>query len=175
MTQIYQTPTKLVTFLILITSGLFGSVSSKLPNSESTESDELLKFSLDSINIKQFLGMISGVIKIGNHTIKLPQDLPKLIRGSEVFSSAFPASSSERSFRHKYGPFGGPMMGGPVSNRLQHRNGDGFDSFGGDEGWGWGEEKEKGSGLISLANFFRLGCVIYDIAEIKKSAENGLY
>jgi len=165
----------IIIFIIFISSA-----AGKHPATESAESNEI--FNLDSVNIKQFLGMISGTIKIGNHTIKLPQDLPKLIRGNEVASqgtrrSSTVSSSSERSLRHNYGPFGSYTDGKTnyYSHLHQNRREDGFDHYFGKDGWGWGSQEERKPGLISVANFFRLGCVLFDLAEIKESAQNGLF
>jgi hypothetical protein len=48
------------------------------------------------------------------------------------------------------------------------------DGGGGYGGGGWGEHSH-GPGLISVANAFRLGCILFDFVEIKRSSENGLY
>lgn len=113
-------------------------------------------FALDQLSLQDFLSVISGVVKIGNVTIKFPDDLPKLFGGGEF--------SSRRGFGDEDG-----------DKALKIKIKSGFDEGWG-SGWGWTSGHHgPGKGLLSLANFFRVGCILFDLREIKESTKHGMY
>lgn len=114
--------------------------------------NDLEGFSLNELSLREFLSVVTGEIKIGNHTITFPQDFPKLF---PLLGNSFFEDVNRRGFSDD------------ETSRIKIKIHHGFDAHGGHHG--------RKKGLISLNNFFRLGCILFDLKEMQDSARNGLF
>lgn len=139
-------------FFILLSHLAITSCSGQNYDQDNSADSFLSSFNLDQLSLKDFLSVITGVIKVGNHTITFPEDLPKLFGNSDSIIE------KRRGFANDDGDE-------RIKIKVKY-------DLGGGGGWGWGP---RGKGLISLSNFFRVGCILFDLQEIKNSASHGMY
>jgi len=159
----------------IVFTSVIGLLSVIGTNSKLMEKGDVDLFQLNNLDLMDFLSVVTGEIKIGNHTIKLPQDLPKLFSSPDSGNKA-----DRRSYNNEEEDPRVKIKIKPFDFKDLYKK-DGGSGWGWDDaqssGWGWGgDDKGKGgTGLISVSNFFRLGCILFDLKEIKDTAENGLF
>lgn len=106
--------------------------------------DSLSLFS--GLTLKHFLAQSSGQLRIGNQVLKFPQDLEKIF-GNVSHGIGRSIGEEEEEVVHH--------LPHPPPLRRHHME----------------EKAERDLSLISIGNFFRLGCVVMHLQEIQESVK----